>query len=366
MTNANKIISVAKAEVGYHEGKSNGHWNNKEKYAPSVPGLEWADYQAWCATFVSWCALKAGVDNLFPRTASCATGVQWFKSRGQWSEYPAVGAQVFYGSGGGSHTGIVTAYTATTITTVEGNTNTNGSSEGDGVYLKTRPRKDSYVYGYGYPAYSEGLKSADPSYDGRTPPKAPETPSVSRSKVTIGGLEYGYGASGAQVTAVGKALVAKGFGKHYTEGPGPNWSDSDTENYSDYQKSLGYKGKDADGVPGADSLKKLLGALPGDTKAPVAKPSVSLAALTYGATQPRSAELKHPAYKASVTVVQAALVKGKFLKGKYEKGIFDVQTKSAYSAYQRSLGYKGKDANGIPGMVTLKKLASSYGFLAKP
>ncbi|MFD5057439.1 CHAP domain-containing protein [Streptomyces sp. NPDC058394] len=173
-----EVIATARAEVGYREGKSGGHWNNKTKYAPAVPGLEWADWQAWCATFVSWVALEAGAAHLFPRTASCAAGVKWFKDRLQFSEYPAVGAQVFYGAGGGSHTGIVVSYTADTITTVEGNTNTNGSAEGDGVYTRTRQRRDAYVYGYGYPDYPEGIKSADPAWAHKTPkPTAPSTPS---------------------------------------------------------------------------------------------------------------------------------------------------------------------------------------------
>ncbi|MBO0918838.1 CHAP domain-containing protein [Streptomyces laculatispora] len=100
----------------------------------------------------------------YPVTASCATATSWWKQQGRWSDYPAVGAQVMFGPGGGSHTGIVIAYDATTITTIEGNTNTSGSAEGDGVYRKVRQRRDAYVYGYGYPAYPAypgGIKSAD-------------------------------------------------------------------------------------------------------------------------------------------------------------------------------------------------------------
>lgn len=88
---------------------------------------------------------------------------------------------------------------------------------------------------------------------------------IARYQVTINGLAYGYGATGTQVTQVGQALVKHGFGRHYTSGPGPNWTDADTENYADYQRSLGYKGTEADGVPGAASLTKLLGKLPGPT-----------------------------------------------------------------------------------------------------
>ncbi|MFF2406711.1 peptidoglycan-binding protein [Streptomyces sp. NPDC058092] len=94
----------------------------------------------------------------------------------------------------------------------------------------------------------------------------------SRAQVTINGLVYGYGAKGDHVTQVGTALVSKGFGKHYTDGPGPNWTDADTLNYADFQRSLGFTGADADGVPGASSLKTLLGTLPGGSAAPKFEP----------------------------------------------------------------------------------------------
>jgi hypothetical protein len=93
-----KVIDAATAEVGYHEGKSGGHWNNREKYAGQVPGLEWANGQPWCAVFVSWVALEAEVSSLFPRTASCDAGAAWFKDRTSGLTSLRVGAQVFYGT----------------------------------------------------------------------------------------------------------------------------------------------------------------------------------------------------------------------------------------------------------------------------
>ncbi|MDX3214578.1 CHAP domain-containing protein [Streptomyces sp. ME02-6991-2B] len=209
------LASVARGEVGYHEGKTNGHWNNDQKYSDAVPGLAWSDGQPWCATFVAWVAMKAGAAALFPRTASCLAGVAWFRARGRWSEYPAVGAQVFYGAGnGGTHTGLVVAFDADTITTVEGNTNSNGSAEGDGVYVKTRRRRDAYVYGYGVPAF-DGLVSADPRWGGRksgsvstaskpskgapaayTPPKFPAGLAPNRSKPSAVALQRALKAAG--------------------------------------------------------------------------------------------------------------------------------------------------------------------------
>jgi LysM repeat protein len=169
MSGAAQLSKVAKAEEGYKEGFSGGHWNNKEKYADQVPGMAWvsAGGYAWCALFVSWAALKSGNEALFPRTASCATALGWFRSKGRYSDYPAIGAQVFYGPNGGTHTGIVYAYDSTYIYTVEGNTNVNNSPEGDGVYLRKRARRDANTYGYGLPAFPEGVTTADPALKGK-------------------------------------------------------------------------------------------------------------------------------------------------------------------------------------------------------
>jgi hypothetical protein len=158
---AAQVIAVAKSQVGVREGYAEGGWNNITRYADEVPGLAWAQGQSWCATFTSWVAMRAGVPSLFPRTADCSAAVTWFSSRGRWSWYPAIGSQVMIGSSGQDHTGIVFAYDATYIWSVEANTNDNGSAEGDGVYIRQRKRSDANVYGYGLPAYAEGVITAE-------------------------------------------------------------------------------------------------------------------------------------------------------------------------------------------------------------
>lgn len=160
------VIKTARGEVGYTEGRAqSGGFNNNTKYADQVPGLEWADFQPWCATFVAWVALKSGVGDLYPKTASCDQAGQWFKARKRWSQYPAIGAQVFYGTSRDlNHTGIVVGYDATHIETIEGNTNNDGSREGSSVMRKKRLRRGANVVGYGYPQFEEGIKSADPAY----------------------------------------------------------------------------------------------------------------------------------------------------------------------------------------------------------
>jgi hypothetical protein len=168
MYGAQGAIDIAKSQVGYHEGKSGGHWNNNQKYSDQLPSFAWSDGQPWCATFVQWCLWQVGVS--VPdgaRSAGCAISVAAYKKAGRFTEYPGIGFQVFYGPNGGTHTGIVYDYDDTYIYTVEGNTNDSGSAEGDGVYKKKRLRKVDYVYGYGIPYYKGKAKSADPKWNGK-------------------------------------------------------------------------------------------------------------------------------------------------------------------------------------------------------
>ncbi|KFG02573.1 hypothetical protein IQ62_01205 [Streptomyces scabiei] len=58
------------------------------------------------------------------------------------------------------------------------------------------------------------------------------------------------------ITAMGTRLVAEGCGA-YSDGPGPDWTNSDRESYRRWQKKLGYSGTDADGIPGKTSWDKL-------------------------------------------------------------------------------------------------------------
>jgi hypothetical protein len=268
VSNPSKIIAIAKGEVGYREGRSaSGGYNNKNKFSPAVPGLEWSNYQPWCATFVSWAALQAGVADLYPRTASCLVGTSWFKKLGRFSEYPAIGAQVFFGPNGGSHTGLVYDYDGTYVYTVEGNTNGNGSAEGNGVYLKKRLRRDPYVYGYGYPKFSEGIKSADPAWAKEAPKveakpvtKAPAKPSVSLARIKEARSKdmparTGHVTHKADVLRVERALNKEGLlASQWVDG---SWGTKTQEAYDAFRRRMGWTGEDAKGAPGKASLSKL-------------------------------------------------------------------------------------------------------------
>ncbi|WP_327368716.1 peptidoglycan-binding protein [Streptomyces sp. NBC_01217] len=186
---------------------------------------------------------------------------------------------------------------------------------------------------------------------GYTPPTGDTAPSggtsgVARYQVTINGLTYGYGAQGAHVTAVGEALVAKGFGSYYQVGPGPTWSDADTEAYAAYQRSLGYSGADADGVPGESSLRSLLGTLPGKTTTTAKTPFPG--ADKFGAG-------KSNAYVTKLGERLVARGYGRFYKvGPGPK--WSDADRNATRAFQQAQGWSGSDADGYPGPQTWARL----------
>ncbi|PRH80886.1 N-acetylmuramoyl-L-alanine amidase [Streptomyces solincola] len=58
------------------------------------------------------------------------------------------------------------------------------------------------------------------------------------------------------VTAMGRRLVAEGCSA-YAQGPGPRWTEADRRSYAMWQRKLGYRGADADGIPGPASWAAL-------------------------------------------------------------------------------------------------------------
>jgi GH25 family lysozyme M1 (1,4-beta-N-acetylmuramidase) len=220
LTSVQKVTATARKYVGLHEGRSGGHWNNDNPFAKK---MGFANRQAWCATFVCAVFKEAGLLSLI-RTPSA--GVDQlsvgFKRDKRWSEYPALGAIVFFGKPSDlNHTGIVIAYDADTITTVEGNTNDTGSPQGDGVYLLKHRRRDVRVVGYGYPRYAEGIVSADPAWsrqaptkattpvDGAPAPSPPVTGPPAGFQPHIDGVDISHWQSGAMDLAKAKAAGVK-------------------------------------------------------------------------------------------------------------------------------------------------------------
>ncbi|MFD9335106.1 peptidoglycan-binding protein [Streptomyces sp. NPDC060028] len=72
-----------------------------------------------------------------------------------------------------------------------------------------------------------------------------------------GASHFRPGAVNTHVKAIGVQLVKKGFGKHYTQGPGERWTESDRRNVEAFQRAQGWTGSSADGYPGPETWRRL-------------------------------------------------------------------------------------------------------------
>lgn len=89
-------------------------------------------------------------------------------------------------------------------------------------------------------------------------PNAPKfKPYPGRAFFVTTGSTPAFGKSSTVFTAMGKRLVKKGFGRYYSEGPGPKLGRADVNAYEAFQRSLGYTGDAAEWPPGPKSWAKL-------------------------------------------------------------------------------------------------------------
>ena len=159
------IIEVAKKELGTIEGPK----DNETKYGAWMK----VNFQPWCQSFVSWCAMTAGVAK-FPKSASTVAASDQFKKEGRWSDArnddPTAGDWIFFdfpedGVNRISHVGLCIKNNGDgTIQVIEGNTS--GTAKGDqrngGMcvektrgYVKNNKKKlVNAVVGWGRPVYS--------------------------------------------------------------------------------------------------------------------------------------------------------------------------------------------------------------------
>lgn len=285
---------VVASQIGYREGKtSGGSWNNDTVYgAWYAPGFNFA---AWCASFVSWCADKAGILNtVIPRHAYTPTGFNWFRARNQHGgrvppgNGPATGlgnpkrGDIMYVHGLTDagwmihHVGIVeNVLPGGYISTVEGNTNTNGSSTGDGVYRLKR-QVTSRLF-FCSPNYAAAVKPRPKPAPGAPPTKPadvdkfgqpraggkPKNDSGGRQILDLNVLVAGAKLGGVPTyTAWAQMAAVWGSFKHPSLAiapkdqalTGPNFKAA----WARWQRTQGYSGKDADGIPGTGSFSRLI------------------------------------------------------------------------------------------------------------
>ena len=182
MSELEKVLQTALAEVGYLEKKTNTQldsktanagYNNYTKYARDLDNL--GDFYngkkngyAWCDMFVDWCFYKAfGVDRarellnqpLKSYGAGCEESKNYYKKENQFFNTPQKGDQIFFINSSGKmyHTGLVYDVDNTYVYTVEGNTSSaSGVVENGGAVEKKKYKLNySKIGGYGRPKYKE-------------------------------------------------------------------------------------------------------------------------------------------------------------------------------------------------------------------
>ena len=139
------VLQTALAEEGYREWTGNndtkyGEWNN-------------CNYEAWCATFVSWVMNNAGVPkSICIRSIAVRIFEGTYRDRDQFKlkgEYqPQPGDLIIFSSAGAGHIGIVVSSDETTVYTIEGNTSNR-------VAQRSYPLDHETITGYAVLNYNE-------------------------------------------------------------------------------------------------------------------------------------------------------------------------------------------------------------------
>lgn len=157
-----KIVNTAVAWLGCKEsdGSHRKIIDTYNSHKPLARGYTVKYTDAWCSTFASAVAIKAGLTDIIPTECGCESHIQLFKKLGRWQESdaytPAAGDYIFYDwddsgsgddTGAADHVGIVTAVSGTTITVIEGN-------KGNAVSYRTMKVNGKYIRGYGIPDYA--------------------------------------------------------------------------------------------------------------------------------------------------------------------------------------------------------------------
>ena len=164
-----EIVAQAQSWIGCKESDGT-HRQIIDVYNSDKPlprGYKVSYIDAWCATFVTACAIKCGATDIIPKECSCNKMIELFKGLGCWVEndayVPAPGDLIFYdwedkgtgdNTGVSDHVGIVEKVSGNMITVIEGNYN-------DACKRRVLNLNGRYIRGYGVPKYdSEPVKAA--------------------------------------------------------------------------------------------------------------------------------------------------------------------------------------------------------------
>ncbi|MBM7438949.1 peptidoglycan-binding protein [Streptomyces sp. HB132] len=168
-----------------------------------------------------------------------------------------------------------------------------------------------------------------------------------------GAGKFGPGANNAHVTRLGQLLIAQGGKRFYKQGAGPRWSDADKRATQAFQLAQGWKGKEADGVPGPHTWRLLVGGT--GRKIPAAGTGGSPSG---AAAYPGKSFFAPGQSNSHVQKLGAQLVKRGY-GTHYATGPGPRWTEADrrnVEGFQRAQGWRGRAADGYPGPETWRRL----------
>ncbi|MFG3102838.1 peptidoglycan-binding protein [Streptomyces sp. NPDC048182] len=231
---------------------------------------------------------------------------------------------------------------------------TDGTRTGYTAYEQTPPRARQLATPYAY--WTNSAKYLPYRYKGVTPAAAGGAPATPAAGAYPGAGSFGPGANNAHVTELGRMLTARGAGRFYASGPGPRWSEADRRATEAFQLAQGWRGKDADGLPGPATWKLLVTGAGRAVPAAPAAPPASHGVPGY----PGRALFRPGAQNAYVTQLGRQLVKKGFGRH-YTSGPgprWGEADRRAVEDFQRAQGWRGGAADGYPGPETWRRLFS--------
>ncbi|KRD24343.1 MULTISPECIES: peptidoglycan-binding protein [unclassified Streptomyces] len=208
-----------------------------------------------------------------------------------------------------------------------------------------------------------------------------------------GRAAFGPGADNRYVTLLGRLLVERGAERFYASGPGPRWSAADGRATQAFQRAQGWRGPDADGLPGPRTWALLVAGRGTDIAGPqtaqvpqvpgtnpetgggsgvgagvgsgsgwgaAGPPTAPAPAGSRGPAYPGRGVFRPGAQSAYVTQLGRQLVKKGFGRH-YATGPgprWGEADRRAVEAFQRAQGWRGGAADGYPGPETWRRLFS--------
>ncbi|MFJ9697231.1 peptidoglycan-binding protein [Kitasatospora sp. NPDC101183] len=172
-----------------------------------------------------------------------------------------------------------------------------------------------------------------------------------------GADKFGPGANNAYVTKLGQMLVQRGGSRFYSEGPGPRWGEADRKATQAFQLAQGWRGSEADGIPGKDTWAYLVGGKGRniDGGAPLPPPP------TTGAPAFPGAQYFGPGQNNDHVRQLGERLVAKGYGGAYSVGPgpqWSESDRRNVQAFQQAQGWTGAEADGYPGPDTWRRLFS--------